>query len=120
MSEVMHHQGSEFQGIHLSEAAKTHFIKCIAGIDGCIGVRLSVKKSGCSGYSYEVNYIDHLEALDEVQRFENDLIVGIAKSSLPFLSGIKIDYVKQGLNSKLTFSNPNQTGVCGCGESFTV
>jgi iron-sulfur cluster assembly protein len=51
---------------------------------------------------------------------DNTLFVCIDKASFPYLNGIALDYVKQGLNQKFVFNNPNQTGQCGCGESFTV
>ena len=50
----------------------------------------------------------------------DDHLVCIDKSSYPYLKGMHVDYVKQGLNYKFIFNNPNQTGQCGCGESFTV
>ena len=57
---------------------------------------------------------------DIVSPLTEDCLICIDKASYPYLKGIQIDYVKQGLNQKFVFNNPNQTGQCGCGESFTV
>jgi iron-sulfur cluster assembly accessory protein len=50
----------------------------------------------------------------------NDLTAFIDRASFPMLKGICIDYIQNGLNGALRFINPNQTAVCGCGESFSV
>ena len=57
---------------------------------------------------------------DLILPLTEDYVVCIDKSSYPFLKKMNVDYVKQGLNYKFVFNNPNQTGQCGCGESFTV
>jgi iron-sulfur cluster assembly protein len=62
----------------------------------------------------------HPAEQDRVFPFLEGYDLYIEKNSYPFLKGVRIDYVKQGLSSKLVFDNPNQTGLCGCGESFTV
>ena len=97
-----------------------HIVTCLEKQGESRGIRLSVKKTGCSGLSYVVDYVQVAEADDVVQSLVNDYWIYIDKKSYPYLQGMKIDYVKQGLNQKLTFTNPNQTGQCGCGESFTV
>ena len=103
-----------------SEAATRHVLSYLAKQSNTKGIRLSVKKTGCSGLSYVVNYVEAPEALDVVFTLNNDYLVCIDKASYPYLKGMQVDYVKQGLNSKFVFNNPNQTGQCGCGESFTV
>lgn len=84
------------------------------------GLRLSVKKTGCSGLSYVLDYTDVPLKDDVVMVLANDYFVSIDKASYPYINGVEIDYVKQGVNQKFVFNNPNQTGQCGCGESFTV
>lgn len=120
MSEVLKHISQSEVGIALSATAKQHFLSYLRKQDACQGVRLSVKKTGCSGLSYVVDYVQAGEENDIVQPLTDEYSIYIDKKSYPYLKGMSIDYVKQGLNQKLTFNNPNQTGQCGCGESFTV
>ncbi len=119
MSEVTQYT-TEFQkNVQFSDAAKEHVLSYLAK-HGSKGIRLSVKKTGCSGLSYVIDYVDAASDKDIVLTLAHDYIICIDKSSYPFLKGMQIDYVKQGLNQKFVFNNPNQTGQCGCGESFTV
>lgn len=119
MSEVIQHTNESSADVHLSEAATRHVLSYLTK-HGSKGIRLSVKKTGCSGLSYVVDYVEAPSEKDIVLPLVNDYLICIDKSSYPYLKGMDIDYVKQGLNQKFVFSNPNQTGQCGCGESFTV
>ena len=84
-----------------------------------VGLRLSVKKTGCSGFAYVVNYADEIGAEDVV--FEDQGVkVIVDRASLGYIDGTEVDFIKQGLNEAFRFRNPNVKGECGCGESFTV
>jgi iron-sulfur cluster assembly protein len=84
-----------------------------------LGLRLGIKKTGCSGFAYVVNYADEIGSNDLV--FEDQGVkVIVDRESLGFIDGTQIDFVKQGLNEAFRFRNPNVKGECGCGESFTV
>ena len=84
-----------------------------------LGLRLGVRKTGCSGFAYVVNYADDTAASDLV--FEDRGVkVFVDPESLPLIRGTTVDFVKQGLNEAFRFHNPNIKGECGCGESFSV
>ena len=84
-----------------------------------VGLRLGVTKTGCSGYSYVVNYADDVTAGDIV--FEDKGVkVVVDPEALPLVDGTEVDFVKNGLNEAFSFRNPNVAGECGCGESFNV
>jgi iron-sulfur cluster assembly protein len=84
-----------------------------------IGLRLGVRKTGCSGFAYVINYADDSAPEDVV--FEHQGVkVFVDRGSLPLIDGTEVDFVKQGLNEAFKFRNPNVKGECGCGESFNV
>ena len=120
MSEVVKHAKSEnTQPVSLTESALQHIVAYLQK-EHHQGIRLSVKKTGCSGLSYVIDYVENYHEEDVVSPLNHDYFICIDKRSYPFLKGLQMDYVKQGLNYKFVFNNPNQTGQCGCGESFTV
>jgi iron-sulfur cluster assembly protein len=83
------------------------------------GLRVSVLPGGCSGFKYSLNIEER--ALDDDIVLEVDQIkVFVDGFSMPYLTGIKVDYVTSMQGSGFTFENPNSTGGCGCGSSFTA
>ena len=91
----------------------------VAKRDSGIGLRIGVVKSGCSGYSYALDYADSVAANDMIIE-QDDVKVVVDKDNLPLLEGMILDFVKEGLNQSFKFINPNVTSECGCGESFSV
>lgn len=83
------------------------------------GLRLGVRKTGCSGYAYVVNYAEELDAADHVFDSEGVKVV-VDAVSLALIDGTEVDFVRHGLNEAFRFRNPNVKGECGCGESFAV
>ena len=84
-----------------------------------LGLRVGVKKVGCSGFAYTFDYADEMRAGDQV--FEaHDAKLVIDSDSLSFLDGSRLDFVKDGLKQTFKFDNPNVDGTCGCGESFSL
>jgi iron-sulfur cluster assembly protein len=83
------------------------------------GVRFGVRRTGCSGFSYVVDLADELGGDDQVLEVDGVRLVVDGKS-LPLVDGTVIDFQRKGLNASFVFHNPNATGECGCGESFTV
>ncbi|MFD0950069.1 iron-sulfur cluster assembly protein IscA [Paraperlucidibaca wandonensis] len=105
--------------ISLSEPAARHIAACLAGRSKGEGVRVGIKTSGCSGLAYVLEFVDSIAPEDQV--FESHGIkVIVDPKSLAYLDGTQMDFVKEGLNEGFKFTNPNQKGECGCGESFTV
>jgi iron-sulfur cluster assembly protein len=84
-----------------------------------VGLRLGVRRTGCSGFAYVVNYADEIAADDVVFEQEGVNVI-VDRESLALIDGTEIDFVKQGLNEAFKFRNPNVRGECGCGESFSV
>ena len=87
--------------------------------DGGVGLRLGVKKTGCSGWAYTVELADEIRD-DDIVFQQGDVKVVVASDNLAFLDGSEIDFVAEGLGSSFQFRNPNVTEECGCGESFTI
>ena len=84
-----------------------------------LGLRLGIKPSGCSGYSYVVDIADE-PGSDDVVFEDQGVRVYVDRPALAMLDGTRVDFVRQGLNESFRFENPNVSGACGCGESFSV
>ena len=84
-----------------------------------LGLRVGVRKTGCSGYAYLIDYADAIDP-DDVVFDEHGIKVIVNKESLKLIDGTVVDFVKQGINEAFKFRNPNVKGECGCGESFSV
>jgi iron-sulfur cluster assembly protein len=83
------------------------------------GIRIGVKTTGCSGYSYNLEFVDSPSPEDEVYE-DKGVKLFVDPKSLLFVAGMEIDYTKEGFNEGFKFNNPNAKAECGCGESFTV
>lgn len=107
------------QSVSFSEAACAHIEKEIARNGGNKVFRLYLQTSGCSGYMYETELVD-TPAEGDVQFEQFGVSVAVPAKDLAILAGTEVDFIKVGLNSMFQFRNPNVTGECGCGESFSV
>jgi iron-sulfur cluster assembly accessory protein len=87
--------------------------------EGSAGLRVRVLPGGCSGYQYSLD-VEETPAQNDKIIESNGIKVFIDPFSLQFLQGVEIDYVSTVMGSGFTFKNPNATGGCGCGSSFTV
>lgn len=105
--------------ITITERAASQINKQLSKRGSGLGLRVGVKASGCSGYAYTLDYAD--EALDDDSVFEQHGVkVLVPNTALDKLSGLTLDYVREGFNESFKFNNPNVKGTCGCGESFAV
>ncbi len=105
--------------ISLTESAANRVKAFLLSRGHGIGLRLGVRKTGCSGFAYVVNYAE--ESLPGDVVFEDRGVkVYVDLESLALIDGTTVDFVKQGLNEAFRFRNPNVKGECGCGESFSV
>lgn len=105
--------------IHLTPAAAARVRHFLAGHGDAAGFRLGVKRTGCSGWGYQVDVAKAIEADDSV--FEADGVrIVVDATSLPLVAGTEVDFVRRGLNQEFVFRNPNASAECGCGESFTT
>ena len=84
-----------------------------------VGLRLGIKKTGCSGYAYVIDYADAIDSDDEVFDVLGVKVV-VDNDSLKLIDGTQVDFVKEGINEAFKFRNPNVKGECGCGESFSI
>lgn len=103
----------------LTPNAIDHFSSNLEGND-YLGIRLCVaESSGCSGYTYEIDFVEEYNSDDLIFNFD-DVSVFIDPNSFKFLKGTKVDFLVEGVNEGIKFLNPNVKAVCGCGESFQV
>lgn len=105
--------------MQLSEAAAARLRTLYAGAEAGKLLRISVATKGCSGMSYEMNWVEAAGAQDEVVN-DQGLTVLVDRKATLFLIGTVMDYRADKLTSGFTFENPNEKGRCGCGESFHV
>ena len=106
--------------VQLTEAAARHVTRESAKRGSGEGLRVSTKKSGCTGFAYVVDYADEIRAEDRVYESHGVKVV-VDADSIARLEGTVIDFVKTNLlNEGFEFRNPNIKDMCGCGESFSV
>ncbi len=106
--------------VTLTPAAARHVTLMLEKRGRGLGLRVGTKKSGCSGFAYEVDYADALAEGDRVFESHGVTLV-VDGASLERIDGMEIDYVRSSLLSQgFEFRNPNVTDTCGCGESFRI
>ncbi len=83
------------------------------------GIKVGVKTTGCSGLAYVLEYVDN--PLEEDMSFVSEGVhVFVDLKALPYVDGMTMDWVRNGLNEGFDFVNPNERDRCGCGESFRI
>ncbi len=104
------------QAVTMTPAAAAQISKLMAR-DGVQGLRIGVKKGGCAGMEYTMEYVSEVDPMDEVVEQDGARVM-IAPMAQMFLFGTEIDYEVSLLESGFKFRNPNVTEACGCGESI--
>ncbi|MCX7891239.1 MAG: iron-sulfur cluster assembly accessory protein [Burkholderiales bacterium] len=104
--------------ITLTESAAAQIRSSVARFGG-IGLRLGVKKVGCSGLAYTFDMAKEVAPGDHVFEGHAAKLV-VPADALPVLDGAELDYVREGFKQMFTVKNPNVKTTCGCGESFGV
>ena len=102
--------------VTITDKAAAQIAKLMAA-EGHQGLRIGVKKGGCAGMEYTMDYVNEIDANDELVE-QNGARVMIAPMAQMFLFGTEIDYETSLLESGFKFRNPNVTDACGCGESI--
>lgn len=111
---------ARFQVVSLTDAAAER-VKAIMSrsADPVAGLRVGVKKGGCAGMEYTMEYARERGPHDEVIE-DKGVTVLIDPGAVMFLLGTVMDYKADKLSSGFVFENPNQVGACGCGESVNI
>ncbi|WP_166415494.1 HesB/IscA family protein [Cochlodiniinecator piscidefendens] len=104
------------QAVTITPAASKQIAKLMAK-DGHEGLRIGVKKGGCAGMEYTMDYVETIDPLDEVVEQDGARVM-IAPMAQMFLFGTEIDYEVSLLEASFKFNNPNVSEACGCGESI--
>ncbi len=105
--------------IRLTEAAARRILEQLEKRGRGIGLRLGVRRGGCSGYSYTLDYADQVGPEDVVFESYGAKVV-VSREDLELLDGLQIDYRREGLGAVFRFDHPRAKATCGCGESFSV
>jgi iron-sulfur cluster assembly protein len=105
--------------MQLTDAAAERLSKLYASGEQGRLLRIGVKTKGCSGLSYDLTWVDGPQKGDETVTDKGVTVLVDSKASL-FLIGTVMDYEQKQLSAGFTFTNPNEKGRCGCGESFHV
>jgi iron-sulfur cluster assembly protein len=105
--------------VKLTESAAQRVRDSLIDNGKAIGLRLGVRKTGCSGFAYTIGAADSIAAADHV--FESHGVkVLVDEKNLAFLDGMEVDFTREGFSEAFKFRNPNVKSECGCGESFGV
>lgn len=107
--------------IKLTEQASKKVTQQLSKRGKGLGILIGVRTTGCSGLAYKLEYVDNAPASEScISYTNNNITIWIDKKDLPYLTGLTMDYKRQGLNEGFEFLNPNERDRCGCGESFRV
>ncbi|MGP4123118.1 MAG: Fe-S cluster assembly scaffold SufA [Sodalis sp. (in: enterobacteria)] len=106
-----------WRGLTLTNSAARQILRLVEGDHLTVGLRLSVKESGCAGFGYVMEKATQAENSDRVYEHEGARLY-VPLKAMPFIDGTELDYVREGLNHVFRFNNPKAQHACGCSESF--
>eukprot|EP01027_Heterolobosea_sp_BB2_P006075 GEZU01009210.1.p1 GENE.GEZU01009210.1~~GEZU01009210.1.p1 ORF type:complete len:131 (+),score=6.84 GEZU01009210.1:66-458(+) len=104
--------------LSLTDAAAKRLSELLSN-KSALGIRLGVRRRGCNGLSYTMDYATEKKPMEEVVE-QKGVKVFIEPKALMFVVGTEMDFVEDKVRSEFVFKNPNAKGSCGCGESFNV
>jgi iron-sulfur cluster assembly accessory protein len=89
---------------------------------GYSNIRLEIRAKGCSGNSYSMDFVQDkdIKKYDEIVEIDSTHNLVVDAGAIMKVAGMELDWLEDGFSSRLVFNNPNITGTCGCGESFSV
>ena len=107
--------------ITVTKEASKRIIQNLAKRGSGVGIRIGIKTTGCSGLAYVLEYVDKVEYEVGVTNYaQPEFAILVSAKDEPYLNGLVMDWVRNGLNEGFDFQNPNERDRCGCGESFRV
>ena len=112
----------EPEKLRFSDSAISHFSSMLEKRGSGEGIRIGIRKAGCSGYEYFFDFVDEIndgKEKDTIIKYKNCKFL-VDSNSLTFLKGSLVDYSEEGFNKGIKFHNPNANATCGCGESFSM
>lgn len=108
------------KALRLTDAAAEQVKAAIARAEKpVVGIRVGLKNAGCAGMTYTMDYAEAQNPLDEVVEDKGVRIL-IDPKAILFLIGTEMDFIRDKVQSRFVFNNPNQTSACGCGESVAL
>ena len=120
MNAIDEQDGRAMRLVSLTDAAARRVKELVEKSERPVfGLRIGVKTTGCSGLGYVVEYAEERRQGEDVVE-DKGVAICIDPKAVMFLLGTEIDYEESTLQSGFVFRNPNETGRCGCGESFSV
>ena len=105
--------------ITMTSSAIAHARKMLDNRGKGLGIRVGLKRTGCSGMAYKLEFADAVSPQDHMVDL-GEVVLLVSAADAPALEGMEMDYVKEGLSEGFKFNNPNVKSQCGCGESFQV
>jgi iron-sulfur cluster assembly protein len=110
--------------VTFTDAAVAHIKNMLQQNQPDAGFRLSVKKTGCSGFAYLPAIVEQKKADDIHYQVQDGLQIYVDPQALTYFEELLVDFIEETTNvlkqKRLVFINPKETGRCGCGESFTI
>lgn len=116
---------NEWKKISITDSAIKQILFLINLDSNNEGIKLGIKKSGCAGFRYTMKLVKNSKLKKEKDKntisfFYKKILIYISLKEMPFLEGIKIDFVKNNINKIFKFYNSKLDNFCGCGESFSI